>query len=292
MFDESYRYLDYGEFKAHSFYCMGGLCEVLIETSDKDQSLNIFKAVYNEAKRLESKFSRYRTDNIVYKINNSNGKKVSLDKETRKLLKFADSLFYASSGLFDITSGILRRAWIFDGSSNIPSREAVEKLLPYIGYQKIQVEGDRLSIPVGAEIDFGGIGKEYAVDSCASIAHEVGRGVVTLVNLGGDIAVTGPKKNGDPWKIKVEDAQEDLILYSGAVATSGDKNKFLLHEGRRLSHILNPKTGYPVEGAPRSVTVVASNCTEAGALSTIALLQGSGAEAFLSEQAEIYRVVK
>jgi FAD:protein FMN transferase len=292
MFDESYRYLDYGEFKAHSFFCMGGLCEILIETSDQETSLQVFKPVYEEAKRIESKFSRYRTDNIIYKINHADGKKVSLDKETRKLLKFADSLFYASNGLFDITSGVLRRAWTFNGSSTVPDRETVERLLPLIGYQKVQVEGDRILIPKGAEIDFGGIGKEYAVDSCTALARTTRPEISTLINLGGDIAVTGPKKNGTPWKIKVEDAEEDLNLFSGAVATSGDKNKFIMHEGRRLSHILNPKTGYPIEGAPRSVTVVASNCTEAGALSTIALLQGPGAEKFLEEQAENFRVLR
>lgn len=290
MRDSTYRFIDYQNYKAHSFFCMGGLCEVLVETSDSEESKKIFTSVYDEAKRLEIKYSRYRDDNIVYKVNNSNGKKVSIDKETYRLLKFADSMYYASSGMFDITSGVLRRAWTFDGSSNIPPQTEINPLLNYIDWKKVIFDKKSVSIPEGFELDFGGLGKEYAVDKCADKAKMVSS-VPTLVNLGGDIAVTSPKKDKTPWSIGFDESLEKLSLFSGAVATSGDKNKYLIHNGKRLSHILNPKTGWPVENSPRAITVVAPNCTEAGAMSTLALLHGAKAKEFLAEEAQEYRVL-
>lgn len=288
-YDLTYQYKDFGSFKTHSFFCMGGLCEVLIETTDPLVSDKIFSDVYHEAKRLEKKYSRYRDDNIVYQINNALGKSVKIDNESYRLLSFADSLYHASHGLFDITSGVLRRAWTFDQSENIPGQDQIDDLLKLIGWSQVKLTKDKVQIPKGWQLDFGGVGKEYAVDSCCQKAKALGL-APTLVNLGGDISVTGPKLNHQAWQIRIEDSDEIIMLYEGSVATSGDKNKFLIKDGRKLPHILNPKTGWPIEGAPHSVTVIASNCTEAGALATLALLQGPQAEGFLKAEANDFRV--
>jgi thiamine biosynthesis lipoprotein len=138
------------------------------------------------------------------------------------------------------------------------------------------------------EIDFGGIGKEYAVDRAAALLRHAAE--PCLVNLGGDLAVTGPSAGGRPWRIGIEalDASGKparvLELRRGALATSGDARRFLLKDGHRYGHVLDARTGWPVEGAPRSVTVAAATCTEAGTFSTLALLQGAGAEEFLRAQ--------
>lgn len=268
---------------------MGGLCEVLVETTDTNESKKVFTQVYDEAKRLETKYSRYRDDNIVYKINNSPGKKTSIDKETFKLLKFADSMFYASQGMFDITSGVLRRVWTFDGGDKIPRQKDILPLLKLINWKAVIFDKRSVTLPKGFELDFGGLGKEYAVDMCTEKARQASP-LASLINLGGDIAVTGPKKDGTSWNIGLDESLEKLNLFSGGVATSGDKNKYLIHENKRLSHILNPKTGWPVENAPKSITVVAQNCTEAGALSTLSLLSGQNAKNFLTEEALEFRI--
>jgi FAD:protein FMN transferase len=290
MFDLSVKFLDYGSYKAQSFFCMGGLCEVLTETSDSAEAKKIFAAVYTEAKRLEKKYSRYDSTNLIHQINNANGARVEIDEETHRLIAFADSLYQVSEGMFDITSGVLRKAWTFDGGSTIPDKDALAKIVKNIGWKKVKFDKKSVQIPAGWQIDFGGIGKEYAVDSCCEKARSVGS-VPTLVNLGGDIGVTGPKKDNSPWNIDVDQSDDKLSLFKGGVATSGDKNRYVMQGDKKLSHLLNPKTGWPVEGAPRSVTVVASTCVEAGALSTLALLKGPGAERFLKQEATAYKII-
>lgn len=291
MFDDSYKLLNYDDYKAHSFYCMGGLCEVLVETKDTPLSQEVFKVVYDEAKRLEEKYSRYRDDNIVHKINNAQGKPVKIDKETFNLLKFADSLYQASHGFFDITSGVLRKIWTFDGKSEVPQQGEIDEVLEYIGWEQVKYNKSSVTIPKSWELDFGGLGKEYAVDACCSHARALNL-APALINLGGDIAVTGPKLNNVPWKIEVDQSDKAILLIQGGAATSGDKNKYTMHKGKKLSHIINPKTGWPVDNAPKSVTVLAQNCTEAGALSTIASLKGKDSEKFLASEAEDFYVIR
>jgi thiamine biosynthesis lipoprotein len=139
------------------------------------------------------------------------------------------------------------------------------------------------------EIDFGGVAKEYAVDRALAIASGLTKAPL-LVNFGGDLCVSGPRGDGSRWKIAIEavdrsGAMEGLLeLSHGALATSGDARRFLLKDGIRYGHILNPKTGWPIERAPRSVTVAAGTCLEAGMTSTIAILQGRHAERFLKRE--------
>ncbi len=263
---------------------------MLAETSDTQEAKKIFNVVYNESKRIEKKYSRYDTANLVHQINTANGTPVTIDEETHRLLMFADSMYKVSDGYFDITSGILRKAWTFDGGSRVPDASTLQSLVANVGWKNVKLTKDTVQIPSGWQLDFGGIGKEYAVDSCCELARKTSS-IPTLINLGGDIAVTGPKNNKAAWRIDVDQSEEKLMLFAGAVATSGDKNKFVMHKNKKLSHILNPKTGWPIENAPRSVTVVAATCVEAGALSTLALLHGSGAEAFLKEEVKEYKVI-
>lgn len=265
-------------------------CEILFESDDLSLAKKITRLAAEEALRIEHKFSRYRNDNIVHQINNARGQPVTVDNETALLLDFAQQCFELSDGLFDITSGILRRAWHFDGSDRLPDADAVNALLPLIGLQKICWAMPQIKLPEGMEIDLGGIGKEYAVDSTVKLLSQHTQHSF-LVNYGGDIACAKPRHNNQPWLIGVDDPSHTgeasagaISLYQGGLATSGDARRFLLKDGKRYSHILNPKTGYPVEGAPRSVSVIASTCIEAGMLSTFAMLQGKQAVTFLEAQ--------
>jgi FAD:protein FMN transferase len=139
------------------------------------------------------------------------------------------------------------------------------------------------------EIDFGGIGKEYAVDSVLQLLTKYSD-VPLLVNFGGDLAVSGTRKNGAAWQVGIEtpdhnkNATNILEISAGALATSGDSRRFLLADSKRYSHILNPFTGYPVTDAPRSITVASATCIQAGMLATFGLLKGAEAELFLQEQ--------
>lgn len=265
-------------------------CEILLETDDLALTEEITRLAAEEALRIEHKFSRYRNDNIIYQINNAAGQSVTVDNETALLLDFSQQCFELSGGLFDITSGILRHIWRFDGSDRIPDADTVNSLLPSIGWQKISWQAQQIKLPEGMEIDLGGIGKEYAVDSTVKLLSQHTQHSF-LVNYGGDIACPKPRLNNQPWLIGVDDPDHTgeastgaISLYQGGLATSGDARRFLLKDGKRYSHILNPKTGYPVEGAPRSVSVIASTCIEAGMLSTFAMLRGAQAVSFLDAQ--------
>jgi thiamine biosynthesis lipoprotein len=273
------------------FSAMASPCELLIETQDCMLANHLTFLAYSESKRIEQKFSRYLPNNVMAKINNSQGKPVAIDDEIFRLLEFAKCCFELSDGLFDITSGVLRRAWKFDGSDNLPTPNGVKALMPYIGWQKVQYKQHSIILAKGMELDFGGIGKEYAVDCVAKLCSEYAATTSVVVNFGGDIQVTRARHNKQPWHIGIESPDESdksttniLKIISGGLATSGDARRYLLKGGKRYSHILNPETGYPIENAARSVTVAAPHCIQAGLLATLALLQGANTEAFLEQQ--------
>ncbi|MET0009461.1 MAG: FAD:protein FMN transferase [Candidatus Thiodiazotropha sp. 6PLUC1] len=272
-----------------SFEAMASPCEIFMEVEDQNLAARLLDIASVEAWRIESKFSRYRSDNIVHQINNSKGRPVKVDDEVAHLLDFAQQCWMLSEGMFDITSGVLRRVWHFDGGSRLPEKQDVDQVLSHVGWHKLTWSRPYLTLPDGMEIDFGGLGKEYAVDRSLLLLQKETHGAV-LINYGGDINAKGQRKGGKPWSIGIENPGQlntpmgVLKVNQGALATSGDARRFILNNGRRYGHILNPKTGWPVEGALRSVTVAGSTCTEAGLLATLALLQGEEGEAFLKNQ--------
>ena len=191
---------------------------------------------------------------------------------------------------------MLRRVWKFDGSDRLPDTKTVNEVLELVGWRKAELRKPWLRLRPGMEIDFGGIGKEYAVDRAAELALQAG-GAPLLVNFGGDIYASGPHRDGSAWTVAIESAAPgDLAprieLKRGGVTTSGDARRFLLKDGVRYGHILDPRSGWPVKDAPRSVTVLESSCTQAGLLSTLAILQGKGAERFLEEEGVTHWVMR
>lgn len=273
----------------HSFSAMASPCEVRVDCDSSSLVKQLGRIAEEEAKRIEYKFSRYRDDSVITRINTAGGKPLSVDDETAALLDYADNCYRLSKGLFDVTSGILRRIWRFDGSDNVPDRRRVKEILPYIGWSKVTWQRPSLILPPGMEIDFGGLGKEYAVDSAVLKVREVSA-APALVNFGGDLRVTGPRRDGQRWQVAIEAADgtgitsSRLELLSGALTTSGDARRYLMKDGIRYSHILDPRTGWPVKQAPHSVTVAAPTCLQAGVMSTLAMLKGKKAEAFLRRE--------
>ncbi len=278
-----------GRDMVYAFHAMATPCEARVETDDAALAGQVGCAVEAEARRIESKFSRYRSDSVVGQINLAEGRLIAVDPETAHLLDFAARCFDLSDGLFDITSGVLRRAWRFDGSDRVPDPSTVEPLRALIGWDKVTWQPPMISLPAGMEIDLGGLAKEYAVDKALAAARSL-TPMPLLVNFGGDLAVSGPRTDGIAWNVAIASVDREgdmaglLELTSGALATSGDAQRFLQRDGVRYSHILDPRTGWPVRNAPRSVTVAASSCVEAGLTATLAMLQGKRAEIFLKRE--------
>jgi thiamine biosynthesis lipoprotein len=266
---------------------MASPCEILSDASDRQTAARLLEIARTEALRIEKKFSRYRDDSVVHAIHASRGREIEVDPETASLLDFADACHRMTEGRFDVTSGVLRRVWKFDGSDRLPAADAVAAILPLVGWERVLWRSPRLLLPPEMEIDLGGIGKEYAVDRVVTLLAAASDAPI-LVNFGGDLRASAPRSGAIPWRVGVEDpkaagaALRGIELYDGAMATSGDARRYLEKDGARYGHILDPRTGWPVVGAPRSVTVAAPTCTEAGMLATFAMLHGPDAESYLA----------
>lgn len=268
------------------FNAMACGCEIAIAGSDEVAAYQSAQLAVDEVKRIEFKFSRYRADSIVSRINaQAGGEPLECDEETCSLLDYADALYKTSDRLFDITSGILRRAWNFK-SQRVPAPDELHALCACVGWSKVERENNFIRLPVlGMEIDFGGFGKEYAVDRAAGLLAT--QGIDSgYVNLGGDIRVLGPKPDGQAWVMGIQDPRnkENLVasipMMEGALATSGDYEKYFEDQGRRYCHILNPATGLPVQRW-RSISVLAPLASVAGSCTTIAMLKEDDALAYL-----------
>ncbi len=259
---------------------MGSPCELRLYAEKETSAERVAKEAIAEVLRLEKKYSRYLEDSITSKINNSAGSNsgIEVDNETALLLNYAQVGYQQSSGLFDITSGILRKAWDFR-ANKIPAQKEIDCLLPLIGWNKLHWSPPILCLPLaGMELDFGGYVKEYAADVAANFCRDAGiKG--GLVNLGGDIAIIGPHSDGKPWKVGIRHPRNPsmpmsfVMLSKGGLASSGDYERFMVVNGVRYAHILNPHTGWPVNSLA-STTVVAEQCVVAGTSSTIAMLKG------------------
>lgn len=229
---------------------MASPCEILLDGVNRKDAKQALAFAARETWRLERKFSRYVSENPVDRINRSKGKAVTVDDEMALMLDYATQCYNLSDGRFDITSGVLRRAWRFDGSSHLPEQEQTNALLKLVGWNKLSWQRPQLILPEGMEIDFGGIGKEYAVDRVLlDLKQALPEGSSVLVNFGGDLACSGPRTDGQAWIVGVEDhrklsgSNETLSLRGGALATSGDSCRYLLKNGVRYSGGSNLHTG-------------------------------------------------
>jgi len=248
-------------------------------------------AAIADVQRIEAKYSRYRDDSVTTRINRAaGGAAVPIDSETAALLRYADQCHRLSGGRFDVTSGVLRRAWDFRREPpTLPDPHALADAVALIGWQDVEWSEHGVRLPrAGMEIDFGGIGKEYAADRAATLCLEAGvrHG---LVNLGGDLRALGPQPDGSPWRVGIRHPRDrhaaiaGIDLTEGALATSGDYERYLEIDGTRYCHILDPRTGMPVR-AWQSISVVAPLCVVAGSCATIAMLLENDATAFLDAQ--------
>ena len=268
------------------FKAMASACELVLAVDDEPAAQAIARAAIAEVQRIEAKYSRYQPDSIVSRINAAaGGQAVACDDETWSLLNYADSLYQSSGALFDITSGVLRRAWNFY-DHRLPAPADLEALRQLIGWRRVEREGQAVRLPeAGMELDFGGFGKEYAADRAGAVlaARGLRHG---YVNLAGDMRMLGPKPDGSPWMIGIQDPRDKTAILAtipvdrGGLATSGDYERYFELDGKRYCHILDPRSGQPVTHW-RTVSVVAPLAVVAGNCATIAMLKQSDGLAFL-----------
>lgn len=272
----------------HQFTAMGSPCKIILQ-SEPSLVQKAFKQAQAEVERIEKKYSRYDAHSLLQTINKNAGiQAVKIDEETAALLNYAQFCFQESDGLFDISSGILRNAWDFR-SNKLPSKNAINALLPSINWPSIQWDKESIYLPQEKmEIDFGGFGKEYAADRAASICriNGINNG---LVDLGGDISIVGDKIDQSGWAIGIRDpnkpehAFRTVTLHQGSLATSGNYERFIDVDNQRYCHIMKANTGWPVNYWA-SISILAPQCLVAGSLATLGMLKEASTIDWLKEQ--------
>lgn len=269
-----------------SFQAMASPCESVICGVPWAQAAEVARAVEAEVRRIEAKYSRFKPDGLIGRINAlAHREPVALDAETQSLMDYAERLYRISDGLFDITTGSLQTVWDFKAGV-VPTPSALQAQLAHVGWHHVHMADGQLRLDdAQVRIDLGGFGKEYAADRAAAVLQAAGISS-GYVDLGGDIRAVGPRPDGTPWTIGIRHPRKSgeliasLAVPLGAVATSGDYERYFIHNDQRYCHILSPKTGMPVRYW-QSVSVLAPMASMAGATCTLAMLQEADGLDFL-----------
>jgi FAD:protein FMN transferase len=256
------------------FYAMGTPCRIV--AAGPAAAVKAFQnAAVEWVAAFEAKYSRFLPDSWISRLNiSAGGPGLESDPETDRILALCHEMHFLTRGVFDPTSLPFIRLWDWK-TGRVPSDGEIEAARKRVGWRKLE----RLS-EAGMSLDLGGMGKEYAVDQVALLASRSGLGGA-LVDFGADIRVVGMPADGRPgWHIGLEDPAKPgsawcgLAVNNAAVASSGDYVRRFETGGRRYGHILDVRTGRPVDNGCRAVNVLAPGCTPAGMLSTAAFVLG------------------
>lgn len=264
------------------FRALGTACEVQFAAADDAQGRSYQAAAIAWVEAFEAKYSRFRPTSLVSRINEAAGRAwVEVDVEMEQMLDFCAALHGMTNGLLDATALPLMRLWDYKAERpTIPTCAQIAAALELTGWPKVRRAPGRVFLPrAGMALDFGGFGKEYAVDVVAQMALERGIHDV-LVDFGHDIRVLGTPPGRPCWHIGLEDPQKpgtewgSVGLTNRGIASSGDYLRSFVLDGRRYGHIIDPRTGWPADHGCTQATIIADTCLQAGVLSTSAFLLG------------------
>ncbi|WP_017495662.1 FAD:protein FMN transferase [Flavobacterium sp. WG21] len=279
---------------------MGGRFDISIVAKDSLTAEQNIDIVIAEITRIENLISDWKSDSQVSEINQNAGiRPVKVDREVFELTRRALQFSEATKGGFDISFAAMDRIWKFDGSmTEMPSAEAIKKSVEKVGYKNIILDSVQSTIFLklkGMKIGFGALGEGYATDKCRNIM--LAKGIKAgIVNGSGDMTAWGRQPNGKDWNIGMTNPFHPDTLFAvvplnnGAVTTSGSYEKFVVFNGKRYSHIINPATGYPATGLC-SVSVFGPNAETANGLSTSLMVLGQKAGLLLLKKYPDYSCV-
>ncbi|MDR7370359.1 FAD:protein FMN transferase [Flavobacterium aquidurense] len=265
---------------------MGGRFDITIVAQDSLTAENSIDEIIAEITRIENLISDWKPTSQVSEVNQNAGiRPVKVDKEVFELAQRALHFSEITNGAFDISFAAMDRIWKFDGSmTEMPSAEAIKKSVEKVGYKNIILDSTQSTIFLklkGMKIGFGALGEGYATNKCRDLM--LAKGITSgIVNASGDMTVWGRQPNGKEWKIGMtnpfhtDEVFAVVPLKEGAVTTSGSYEKFVVLNGKRYSHIINPSTGYPSTGLC-SVSVFGPNAETANGFSTSIMVLGKEA---------------
>ena len=261
---------------------MGCPCEIQFRCDEQNQATGYKDAALNWVKDFEQRFTRFKDDSLVSKINReAGGDWVDLDHEGEALFDLCHQFHFITQGLFDPTSLPISKLWDYKAEKpRIPEQHEIEAAKKLVGWNLVERQPGKIRLTKpGMGIDLGGIGKEYAVDRVSLLAKDFGITNI-LVNFGGDVAALGSPPNYSHWHIGIEDPGKpgtcwgSLALQDLCVASSGDYRRFFEIDGKRYGHMVDHRKGFPIANKVRHTTIVSRTCTEAGILATAACLLG------------------
>ncbi len=262
---------------------MGSDFEITVVAPDSAAADKHITNAVNEMERIEKLISSWDPDSQTSEINRNAGKKaVLVDRELFELIERALGLSQLTDGAFDITYASMDHIWQFDGSmQKMPNSEEVKASVAKVGYKNVELDKINSAVYLkrsGMKIGFGAIGKGYAADRAKKLLRDMGVSS-GIINASGDITAWGLQPNGAPWKVAITNPMDKQKAYGtlpvteGAVVTSGNYEKYVVFNGKRYSHIIDPRTGYPSNGLV-SVTVFAPKAELADALATSIFVMG------------------
>jgi thiamine biosynthesis lipoprotein len=263
---------------------MGNRFEISAVAGEENWAMERIEAGVREIQRIEKLLTTYAKDSETNRINQDAGNApVQVSEETFALIERCIRISDITQGAFDISYGSVdRRLWNFDTQmKELPDRRLAKKMVRLINYRNIMLDRELMTVYLkekGMRIGFGGIGKGYAAERAKSVMQEMGveSGVV---NASGDLTAWGYQPNGKPWTIGIvrPDMNRDLFSYLNitnmALATSGNYEKYILIDGKKYSHTIDPHTGMPVTGI-KSVTIITPNAELADAMATPVMIMG------------------
>ena len=267
-----------------AFHAMGTRCEIQYACDEAPRAAAFERTALSWVQAFEAKYSRFRDSSLVSRINAAAGREwIEVDADMEQMLKLADTLYFLTQGILDPTALPLLRIWNYKAEHPVlPTEAAIAAARQLVGWQKVQRRPGKIFLPApGMALDFGGFGKEYAVDIVAQIALDLGIGNV-LVDFGHDLRALGRPPGRPGWHIGLEDPKSPggscgsiALAGSRGIASSGDYLRQFTLNGKRYGHIIDPRTGRPVSNGCVQCTVIAGTCLHAGVLSTTAFVLGA-----------------
>ena len=263
---------------------MGNRFEISVVDDVEETANQHIDAAVEEIRRIEKLLTTFDTTSQTNQVNQYAGERpVKVDQEVFELIKRSKIISQLTQGAFDITYGSVdKRLWNFDQEMKaLPDAETAARMVRLINYRNVILDEKKSTVflkEAGMRIGFGGIGKGYAAEMARRLLIQ--RGVKSgVVNAAGDLTVWGYQPNGKPWTIGIADPGSAkhpfsyLDITDMAVATSGNYEKFVVIDGKRYSHTIDPKTGLPVHGI-KSVTIMSPNAEIADAMATPVMIMG------------------
>jgi thiamine biosynthesis lipoprotein len=265
-----------------SFHALGSPCQITTHAPSIAAGNYYLSEALSWLGDFEAKYSRFLSSSLTSRINAAaGGDWVVVDEETDQLLNLCHQMWFLSQGAFDPTALPLIRLWDWKADRPmVPDAAALRRSREQVGWSRVERRPGAVRLPVaGMCLDFGGIGKEYAVDRLIQLAEHLGISA-GLINLGADLRAFGAPLDRSAWHVGLEDPLNPGQCWAGvaiqdrAVATSGDYRRKFEVDGHRYGHIIDPRTAMPVANGCRGVSVLAGSCSLAGILATTAFILG------------------